>query len=72
MARKCGAILDRLYGRIDCAAGVVTEYNNERRLQHFNCIFETRNHVVTGEIAGDATDENIAARHIETIFWTDP
>ena len=71
MAGKSSAIPDRFYGRIDRAAGVVPEYQDERSVEHLHGIFEACENFIAGEIARDPADENVAARRVKAIFRRD-
>ena len=67
-----GAVLDRFDGGVDRAAGLMTEHQDQRRIEHLHGIFEARDHLVAGEISGDAADEQVAARGVEAVFRGDP
>ena len=71
VAGQRGAVLDRFDGGIDRAAGVVAKHHDQRRVEHRDGIFQACRHFVAGEIAGDAADENVAARGVEAIFGRD-
>ena len=71
MAGQGGVVLQRLDGCIDRAAAFVAEHQNERRVEHRDRIFQARDRVVIGEIAGDAADEQVAAAAVEGVFGRD-
>ena len=71
MAGQGGVVLERLDRRIDGAAAFMAKHQDERRIEHRDGIFQARDRIVVGEIAGDATDEQIAAAAVEGIFGRD-
>ena len=71
MAGQRLVVLERLDRGIDRAAGVVAEHQDQRRVQHGDAIFQARDRLVGGEIAGDAADEEIAPSAVEGIFGRD-
>src|SRR6185369_549203 len=71
MAGQGGVVLQRLDRRVDRAATVVAENQDQRRVEHGDAVFQARDSVVIGEIAGDAADEQVASAAVEGIFGRD-
>lgn len=63
--------LDRLQRRIDRAASVMAEHEDQRRIQHGHRVFHAGDGFGAGKISGDAANEQIAAASVEGIFRRD-
>jgi hypothetical protein len=68
MTGQGGPVLYRLDGRVHRAARFMSKHHDQRRLEHRHGIFQAGDHFVTGEIAGDAANKQVATGRIEAKF----
>src|SRR5258708_7891131 len=71
MARQRDIVFEGFHGRTDSSAGVVAQYHDQRRSEHRDCIFHTRNRVAVGEVPRHAAYKQIASATIKGIFRRD-